>query len=158
MHIFEVDPTEVNIPPDAMETVSIYARPTRKSVFDNQLLLFVKNNPKIEAIKLSCSGCKIIFNIIPKTLDFDRVNLNLTEQKNVTFENETPVSILWRIDNLEILPEGFSLSEEEGLMKAWSKQDICVSYTANEVGAIPKFKLRIVVSSYLFIFISCYTS
>lgn len=143
---FYFDPKNITVETGEVQTLDLYALPNKKGSFENELLISIKNNPVSESIKLLCTGCKIKFNVTPKSIEFHRVNLKQREVKKVRFENESGVPCVWRFEGLEEILEKFVVSNWRGKLQPMEAKEVSFEFYSEEVMTFPKTKFRVLVS------------
>lgn len=106
-------------------------------------MIFVKDNPHIEIIKLSVLCVKFEVEFIEKKINFDRTLIFRKAQKFITFKNKSAMQVLWRFIDFENLKAlGFDLSAVQGSIPPLSEIKICIEFTG--------FKAQIVNTSLIY--------
>lgn len=140
---FVYQPEDVVVEPEAEESLKLFALPDKRAKFENQLLLSIENNPKVEAIRLSCTGCHVNFMIRPKLINFDHALINQTSRQEIVLENISDVSVFWRIVEAEKITKVFKFSCVKGSMAPSSRQQLFIEYTPFDSTGIHKMQIMI---------------
>lgn len=140
---FVFEPESLDIEPNTEETLKLFALPDKKAKFENRLLLSIQNNPKVEVIKLSCTGCHVNFMIRPKLINFDHALINQTSRQEIVLENISDVSVFWKIVDVEKISKVFKFSCVSGNMAPSNKQKLYIEYTPMDSTGIPKLLVMI---------------
>lgn len=154
---FIFEPESLCIEPNSEEILKLFALPDRKAKFENRLLLSIQNNPKVEVIKLSCTGCHVNFMIRPKLINFDHALINQTSRQDIVLENISDVSVFWKIVDAERISKVFKLSCVSGNMAPSSRHKLFIEYTPLDSTGIPKLLVMIHVKPCLLVTIFAYS-
>lgn len=109
------------------------AAPLEEKIYEDYLVLSIKNNPKISKIKLSCYGCPIAIDVNPKHVLFERVTLEISLTKDIIITNNTPVEVNWNFENYQQVLENFKISNFGGKISPFCYQKSKVEFTAKEM-------------------------
>lgn len=142
---FFYKPEKLVIQPQTTETLFIRANPLAPYT-DDQLIIAIKNNPKIEIIDLRSEGCKLSVDISPKLIYFDRVLIDHIVTKTLTVRNDSCVPLNWEFVNYEIVLQYFEISSLSGFIEAMSAQKVTFQFMSESTQNIPLQKLEIEVS------------
>lgn len=143
---FDFDPRSLTIESGGMGVLYLYALPNKKATFADELLISMKNNPITRSVKLSCTGCKIKFNVNPKSVEFQRVTISQKEQRKISLQNESNVPCTWKFEGLEEFLDRFVVSDLGGVLKPLETKEVCFEFVSDEVMTFPKAKFKILVS------------
>lgn len=143
LKFFAYEPETLCVPSDEERTLKVFALPDKRAKFENQLLLSIKNNPKVETINLLCTGCHVNFVIRPKLISFDHALINQASRQEIMFENVSDISVFWKIFEIEKIPKVFKFSSIKGNMVPGAKQQLFVDYTPWDSNGIPKMQIMI---------------
>lgn len=152
---FIFEPTSLCVETNSEKTLKLFAMPDKKATFENQLLLSIQHNPKVEVINLSCTGCHVNFVIRPKLINFDHALINQTSKQEIVLENISDVSIFWKIIEPEKISKVFKFSCDNGNMAPSGKQKLFIEYTPFDSTGIPKLLIMIHVKKFKTILIHC---
>lgn len=146
--IFNIEPRSLTIEPGATNVLKVSASPNKKATFENELSISVRYNPKTESVKLACTGCKIRFSVDPKSLEFQRVSVNVKQKKKLTLLNESGVPCAWKFDGLELeeILDNFVVSAMEGVVPPCDTQDVTFQFQSSIPMTFPRIRFKILVS------------
>lgn len=147
--IFRFETETVSIPPAHSKSVVTYTTPYENEETKDELVMSIKDNPKIERIKLLCKGCSVDVRLTPEKLTFKRMIVDVTESKTVVLENKTPVSLFWKFSDIGNALKYFKISQVGGYMKPSKKEEIIFTLTPKMVGDIEPILLETNVSKHL---------
>lgn len=136
----------LKVQPNTMEVLRISAIPIANKSTDNQLLISIKNNPKVEIINLTSECCKLEFSVTPQLIQFERVLINRAETKSLFLENESLVPISWEFTQTEGILQHFNLSQLMGYIPAKTTQEVFIDYFSEVTQDVPKQAIGIEVS------------
>lgn len=135
----------MHIPPNSSIFVDVTAVPVEDGVFNDTLLLAIKNNPRIEQIPMSCRGCFICFNIDPVIIRYNRLVVNATETKNLILNNRSLIPLFWKFMDVGHALKYFKISQLYGYLKPNCSFSIDFKLTPKFVADIEPFLLEIYV-------------
>lgn len=138
LKVFSYEPQSLNVAVGGEEALKVVAVPDKRAKFESQLLLSVKNNPKVEAIQLICAGCHVNFVIRPKLVNFDHAIVNQMSRQEIMLENVSDISVFWKIFEVERIPKVLKFSCTKGYMMPAAKQEVFIDYTPCDSHGIPK--------------------
>ena len=91
----------------------------------------VKDNPIPLILPLQCLGQKPEIQIVEgDTLNFDRLLLNQSMQKQIRIKNVSAIPIKWKLRDYEQLSEEFSVQNTFGELKPLQETLILVNFQA----------------------------
>lgn len=141
--VFQFEPESLCIEPNLEETLKLYAVPEKRAKYENKLLLSIENNPKVEVINLSCTGCHVNFVIRPKLIDINHALVNQTTRQEVILENVSDISVYWKIIEVDRIPKVLKFSSLSGNMLPSTKQRLLIEYTPLDGNGIPRMIIMI---------------
>jgi hypothetical protein len=109
------------------------ASPLEEKIYEDWLVISIKNNPKIDRIKMSCYGVAIAIDVNPKHVLFERVTLEISLSKEVVITNSTPIEVTWYFVNCDEVLENFKILNFSGKIPPFSFQTSTVEFTAKEM-------------------------
>lgn len=128
-NVFCCEPDILHIQPKTQEILKLSALPDKKATFDNRLMLSIKDNPKVETVNLSCTGCHVNFIITPKSINFDHAVLHNTSRQEILLENDSNINVFWKLVESEEILKLLQFSSVEGNMAPSAKEIVFVEYT-----------------------------
>ena len=70
------------------------ASPCKEQLYDDKLILSIKDNPRIERIIVSCYGCEIGVDVNPKHVLFERVTMEISLKKDIVITNNDVMPLI----------------------------------------------------------------
>ncbi|RZC43112.1 hydrocephalus-inducing protein -like protein [Asbolus verrucosus] len=121
-------------PTNRTELIAV-AAPLKQQIYDDFLIISIKNNPKVERIKLSCHGCEVGVDVNPKYVFFERVILNTSVTKEIVITNSCPVTVNWYFVNCKTVSKNLKIDRFNGTIMPFSYETVYLEFTANDAEA-----------------------
>ncbi|XP_053911799.1 hydrocephalus-inducing protein-like [Cuculus canorus] len=138
MDVFRLDPPSIRLKPNEKQELSIWAYPTSTGLKEDNLICCIEDNPDPVVFRLCCQGVQVKLEVSPKKVQFNRLLLHRTDSKTVVLHKPTPLPVAWRIRGLEGLGEGFSVSQDAGIIGPCSEFGMRLCFEATKVDDIKK--------------------
>nr|XP_012152505.1 PREDICTED: hydrocephalus-inducing protein homolog [Megachile rotundata] len=135
---FSVQPEELLIAPGNCGTVLLSAIATKLGIVMEKLFLCLKNNPKVEVIKMQYEGAKLDIELSERQLSFERTLLYRMEYKTIEIRNKSPVPIFWTLKAEESLEPQITFAPSLGTVEPHAEQKIEFCHRGTQVGVIEK--------------------
>ncbi|XP_043251741.1 hydrocephalus-inducing protein-like [Colletes gigas] len=133
---FSIQPEKLLIDHGNHGILILSAITTKLGPISEKLYVCLKNNPKVEVIKLESEGAKVDIELDEKQLSFGRTLLYRREFRVLTAQNKTPVAISWQIETEESFEPQITYAPDRGVIKPWNEQKIEFCYHGGKVGVI----------------------
>lgn len=143
---FSFEPDFAFLKPEESTNLTVYANPQKYGPLAEEIMLIVKDNPKIEKIRVKCHGVKVNLNITPTIVDFGKLLLYRKGKRSVTLMNENCIPLYVALYGHENFPQQFSFNPERGVVQPSETLSIDVNYEATEVQNISEQMVEIKVS------------
>lgn len=114
---FFFDPPSMEIAPGSSQVLHVWAYPKTHSLFEDTLIVMVKDNPEPYFYRVSCMGVRPELEVDKKTLAFDKMLLGRVEARDIKLKNPTLIPVAWRITGLETLGDDFDIWPVEGILE-----------------------------------------
>ncbi|XP_054856814.1 hydrocephalus-inducing protein homolog [Eublepharis macularius] len=139
------DPPTMSLKPNEQQQLTIWAYPTGSGIFEDSIVCCIKDNPEPVTFRICCQGVRPELELDRKLLHFEKLLLHRKESKSLFLKNNTPLPVAWRISGLENIGEDFSVSDDMGIVEAFSEYCLQVYFKASKVLNI-KRAIRLEVS------------
>ncbi|TPX48878.1 hypothetical protein SeMB42_g02815 [Synchytrium endobioticum] len=116
----------VELAPGQVEPIHISAYPRIAGIFEDSLVVNVKDNPRPFVFGLSVAGVKPEIEVTSKVLSFERILLGRKERREMKFRNVTALPASWKLLGVEALGEELRLSPLDGVV-APGKEAVIIS-------------------------------
>ncbi|XP_006860378.1 PREDICTED: hydrocephalus-inducing protein homolog [Chrysochloris asiatica] len=133
-----LEPTTMTLKPNEKQMLTVWAYPTAVGTFEDSIVCCIKENPEPAIFKLSCQGVRPELELDHKQLHFDRLLLHRKESRVINLRNITPLSVAWRISNLEHLGDDFTVSMMQGTIPPKSEYGLHVHFQPSKPITIKK--------------------
>ncbi|KAJ3074073.1 hypothetical protein HDU98_012192 [Podochytrium sp. JEL0797] len=143
--VFFLDPPTMDLMPGQSQTLNIWAYPRSANYFEDMLVVCVKDNPEPYCYKISCSGCKPELEIDKRQLSFDKMLLGRSERRELKLKNNTLMPVAWKLAQVELLGEEFTVSPIEGVIDPYSEQIVSADFKGTKPVVISRRSIRLEV-------------
>ncbi|KAI9343132.1 hypothetical protein BDR26DRAFT_917651 [Obelidium mucronatum] len=144
--VFFLDPPTMDILPGQSQTLSIWAYPRSANYFEDTLILCVKDNPEPYTFKISCIGVKPELEVDKRQLTFDKLLLGRTERREIKLKNNTSMPVGWKLVQVELLGEEFTVFPVEGTIDPFLEQIVSADFKGTKPVVISRRSIRLEVS------------
>ncbi|XP_014245825.1 hydrocephalus-inducing protein-like isoform X2 [Cimex lectularius] len=96
---FILVPTSLQIEPKGYGYLKVYACPTQVTIFEDDLIISIKDNPAITSIKLVGEGIKLDVEFTPSILSFENVLIHDTRSEQILIKNKSKLPISWELES-----------------------------------------------------------
>ncbi|XP_045894223.1 hydrocephalus-inducing protein homolog [Micropterus dolomieu] len=138
-------PPTMTLKPDQKQELTVWAYPTKLGQMKDSVVCYIKDNPELVIINLSCWGVRPMLELESKHLHFDRVLLHRQDSRSVMLHNKTALPVSWRLQGAEDLGDEFSVPQDEGIISPNSSIPLSLHFRARKPLHIKKI-LRLEVS------------
>ncbi|XP_074027129.1 hydrocephalus-inducing protein homolog isoform X2 [Leptinotarsa decemlineata] len=140
---FSIQPNNIIIKPNESVIVNLSLKAPRKGNIGGELYISVKNNPKVETIRLLAYSCALEFHVSPKLINFEKVPTDYCIKKKITLRNSTPVDLYWKLVKSDWMHDIYKLSKTNGQIKLYSVEEITVEYSPTKEETNPKKSMEL---------------
>ncbi|XP_048371298.1 hydrocephalus-inducing protein homolog [Sphaerodactylus townsendi] len=140
-----LDPPTMTLKPNEQQELTVWAYPTGTGMFADNIVCCIKENPEPITFRICCQGVRPELELDRKQLHFEKLLLHRKESKALFFKNNTPLPVAWRISGLENIGEDFSVSDDTGIVEAFSEYCLQVYFKASKAVNVKK-AIRLEVS------------
>lgn len=143
---FQFSPDTDIIPRGSKKALKLIANPIKPDLYEDTLLISIKDNPKIEIIKMSLLGYDFAIDVSPKNIIFEKVTTNTSISKEITITNSTPIKLRWSFGDFDNLFNNstYTLSQIKGNLEPLSIANVLLSFKPEaDVLFNTKFKLKV---------------
>nr|XP_056718300.1 hydrocephalus-inducing protein homolog [Euleptes europaea] len=133
-----LDPPAMTLKPNEQQKLTVWAYPTGSGIFEDSIVCCIKENPQPVTFRLCCQGVRPELELDRRQLHFEKLLLHRKEAKSLFFKNNTPLPVAWRISGLENMGEDFSVSDDMGIVEAFSEYCLQVYFKASKVVNVRK--------------------
>ncbi|KAJ3029566.1 UNVERIFIED_CONTAM: hypothetical protein HDU68_011780 [Siphonaria sp. JEL0065] len=144
--VFFLDPPTMDLMPGQSQSLNIWAYPRSANSFEDTLIFCVKDNPEPYCYKISCIGVKPELEIDKRQLSFDKLLLGRTERREVKLKNNTSMPVGWKLVQVELLGEEFTVSPVEGVIEPFQEQIVSADFKGTKPVVISRRSIRLEVS------------
>lgn len=136
--VFQVEPSSYDLQPN--ETVALAVSVTLKSVgvFDDHLILSVRDNPEPYIVKVTCQGVKPELALDRRAFAFERQLLSKIETREIRLKNSSQLAVCFKWQGVDLLGEEFSLEPGEGVIQPEREVVTKVTFCSNKPVVVKK--------------------
>ncbi|NXF97015.1 HYDIN protein, partial [Eubucco bourcierii] len=142
---FLLEPPSMKLKPKEKQELSLWAYPTAAGLVEDSLICCIKGNPEPVVFQLCCQGVQVELEVSPKQLHFNRVLLHREHSRTLLLRNSCPLPVAWQLSGLQNLGEGFSVSQQKGMVGARSELRLELRFKATKALSLKKM-IRLEVS------------
>ncbi|KAI9356512.1 hypothetical protein DFJ73DRAFT_958267 [Zopfochytrium polystomum] len=143
--VFFFDPANLDVQPGQTQSFTIWAYPRSASHFEDTLIICVKDNPEPYCFKVSCIGVKPELEIDKRQLSFDKLLLGRSEKRELKLKNNTLLPVAWRLAQVELLGDEFTVVPLEGVIEPYQEQIISAEFRGSKPVVISRRSIRLEV-------------
>lgn len=125
---FIIEPAECSLGMEETLQLRVYAFPELAQLYNDQLVVLIKDNPNPVILPIQCLGAKPIVSVSNDTVLFERALLNKTLTKTLTLTNTCPIKVNWRLKKTEGLPTEFSVKPTSGQLLPFKEEGIDITF------------------------------
>ncbi|KAJ3332957.1 hypothetical protein HDU76_012454, partial [Blyttiomyces sp. JEL0837] len=144
--VFFFDPPTLDLAPGQSQNLFVWAYPRSANYFEDSLILCVKDNPEPYIYKVSCHGVKPELEIDKRQLSFDKLLLGRSEKREIKLRNNTLMPVAWKLAQVELLGDEFSVVPLEGVIEPFQEQAITAEFKGMKPVVISRRSIRLEVS------------
>ncbi|ORY39534.1 hypothetical protein BCR33DRAFT_853320, partial [Rhizoclosmatium globosum] len=144
--VFFFDPPTMDLQPGQSQALSIWAYPRSANHFEDTLIFCVKDNPEPYCYKISCIGVKPELEIDKRQLSFDKLLLGRSERREIKLKNNTYMPVAWKLVQVELLGEEFTVFPIEGIIEPFAEQIVSADFKGTKPVVISRRSIRLEVS------------
>lgn len=127
--VFYFEPSNMELAPDEVKEISVFAFPSVLGTFEDALICSVEQNPNPVIFPLRCEGSKPIVEVSCANITFDRLLIGQSESKTFVISNKSSVPTNWNIEE-ELRMDEILLEPASGVLKAFSHCEVTVRFTS----------------------------
>ncbi|XP_060779913.1 hydrocephalus-inducing protein homolog [Neoarius graeffei] len=127
---FILDPLSMALKPNERKDLRVWAYPTTPGLIEDIVVCCIKENPEPAIFHISCRGVRPELEVERKQLNFDKIFLDRRETRSLCLRNPTALPVAWRLSGLEGLGEEFSISQDHGIIMAYSEFSLPMHFQA----------------------------
>jgi hypothetical protein len=133
--VFLMDTAYLDIPAKESRQLEIFALPKVQGLFEDVLIVCIKDNPEPTLISLSCYGHAPAVHVTVQPPESERVLLNRTMTRKMVIKNPLPLIIGWKLVSVEAsTSEEFVLSLSEGTLAPDQEEKITITFKSPKAG------------------------
>ncbi|KAM8849594.1 hydrocephalus-inducing protein homolog isoform 2-T2 [Spinachia spinachia] len=123
-----LDPPTMTLKPDQKQELTVWAYPTKLGQMKDSVVCYVKDNPELVIVHLSCRGVRPELELETNHCHFKRTLLNRRESSRVTLHNKTALPVSWRLLGVEDLGDEFSVPQDQGIVRPMSSYPLSLHF------------------------------
>lgn len=131
---FSLDKTFLSIKSKDIGIIEVTAMAPKLGINTNNLLVTLKNNPRVGVIKLQNFGETFMVNFVDNIVAFGRVLKCQKKNKLVTLRNKSSSPIFWKIKRPEVAHQQIILPKKSGWIRASSDAHVEICFIGMIVG------------------------
>ncbi|ORX48158.1 hypothetical protein BCR36DRAFT_329786 [Piromyces finnis] len=136
--IFIIDPPSVVVGPGEMKQVSVSAFPKSLGLFEDEMVISIKDNPEPLCYKFSCIGVKPELELDKKVLSFDKIHIMKTENRQLVLKNISQISAYWKLSGIEQLGDEIKIAPVEGIIEYGKECVVNAEFHGSKVTTIKR--------------------
>ncbi|KAJ3206444.1 hypothetical protein HDU82_004517 [Entophlyctis luteolus] len=144
--IFFLEPSSIDLGAGQSQIVNVWAYPRSANYFEDTLICCVKDNPEPYCFKVSCIGVRPELEIDKRQLSFDKLLLGRSERREIKLKNNTLMPVAWKLVQVELLGEEFTVSPVDGILEPFLEQTISADFKGTKPVVISRRSIRLEVS------------
>ena len=129
---FILDPDFLELKIDETKHLTVYAFPDAAKLFKDEVICLIKDNPNPVLFSMQCLGAKPVVEVDQDVVEFDRLLLEKNLSKTLTLKNVSAIPIKWKLSGIEGLPEEFTVSKANGIIKPCKEEVIEIIFSAKK--------------------------
>jgi len=136
--IFIIDPPSVTVNPGETKQVSVSAFPKSLGLFEDEMIISIKDNPEPLCYKFSCIGVKPELELDKKVLSFDKIHIMKTETRQLVLRNISQISAYWKLSGIEQLGDEIKITPIEGIIEYGKECVINAEFHGSKVTTVKR--------------------
>jgi len=136
--IFLIDPPNVIVNPGETVQVSVSAFPKSLGLFEDEMIISIKDNPEPLCYKFSCIGVKPELELDKKILSFDKIHIMKTETRQLVLKNVSQISAYWKLSGTEQLGDEIKITPIEGIIEYGKECIINAEFHGSKVTTVKR--------------------
>ncbi|KAB0798017.1 hypothetical protein PPYR_09010 [Photinus pyralis] len=143
---FVVDENALTILPGSTQVLDIKAIASAVTeTNEDQLLISIKDNPEIFSINLRSESTPLSFAVSSKSVRFERVLVNDTEERTLDLQNQSFVPLAWQLVNLQSILKKFAISPLQGYIEPRTTQNVNIEFFSPVKLVVPDQMMKVEV-------------
>lgn len=116
---------------DLPAEIRVWALPDQPRKFRDDLIVMIKDNPSPVILPMMCLGQKPVVEVLEgENLIFERMLLKQAATKEIKLRNACSIPLKWKLNNLNSLPEEYSVANTSGELKPNQETKVEVTFKA----------------------------
>jgi hydrocephalus-inducing protein len=146
--VFFFEPQSMDLVPGQSQNLQIWAYPRSANFYEDTLIICIKDNPEPYCYKISCTGVKPELEIDKRQLSFDKLLIGRSEKRDLKLKNNTLMPVAWKLAQVEVLGDEFTVSPLEGVIEPFQEQLITAEFKGFKPVVISRRSIRLEVSDH----------
>lgn len=134
------------IPYGSKKTLKVTANPIKANLWTDTLLISIKDNPKINTVKMSLLGCDSAIDVNPKYINFEKATTNTSISAEILLTNSTPIKLVWCFTDFDESYNNatYTFSQTKGNLEPLSVLNVLLCFKPEaELLFKTEFKIRV---------------
>jgi hydrocephalus-inducing protein len=130
--IFSIHPNHMELKPGDTEKIRVWCVPDEVRLYTDDLVCMMEHNPAPFVVRLEATGASPVLSTLQKVIEFDRLLLNQTFNKELVLKNIGMIPAKWKIIGIENLPPEFKIEPTSGELRPTKETSIQIKFSSSK--------------------------